>query len=404
MTDFGASETYQREDAWAALEVIRKGSGGFIDRVLDAPNGEVPIFNFMTGGYSRTARYNPDSWTGFSWSGFLAGRLWLLHDLFPDDGFGEAAHVLATRFAESLSLRPPKFSAAGIDLFYGICLGARLTRDPELIEAGLKAVRQYSQNFDERFGIFFQIVGVNRAVIDTGLNLLPFYWAAEYEAELLDFAVRHNRAILEAGILREDGSTFQALEYDFDQGAVRRAFTLQGWSDSSTWARGQAWAIHNYTNVYEATGHADFRDAAVRAARWYVENLPESGIPFYDFFDPEIPNVPMDSCSAVISLNGLLRLSRLVEGASVWADPAATRSVESVLRDFLSPGGILLHGSWGRLPADKATGGISRFPMEDVMPYGNYWVVEALWRRVREDWSLLSFAPKRAVTPVAGND
>lgn len=393
MSDPNQNTSSGPTDAWEALEVIRKGSRAFADYVREAPDDEVPIFNFMTGGYSRTAPYDPDTWTGFSWSGFLAGRLWLLHDLYPEDGFGDAAHVLASRFAAKLATRPPKFSAAGIDLFYGICLGARVTGDSGLVDAGLSAAEQYSKNFDERFGIFFQIVGVNRAVIDTGLNLLPFYWASKYDPGLKDFAVDHNRSLLEAGILRADGSTFQALEYDFDSGGVHRAFSLQGWSASSTWARGQAWAIHNYTNAFEATGDEMFRDAAERAARWYVDNLPDRGIPYYDFFDPEIPNVPLDSCTAVITINALLKLSRLVPATAGWAEPAAERSLEACLRDCLSPGGVLLHGSWGRLPADKATGGISRFPMEDVMPYGNYWIVEALWRRVRDDWSLLSFEP-----------
>jgi unsaturated chondroitin disaccharide hydrolase len=376
----------------SALESIRRGSWSFIDVVLGAPEGEVPQFSFMTGGYPTTAPYDPDTWSGFSWSGFLAGRLWLLHDLYPEDGFGDAARVLANRFAERLAVAPPRFTAAGIDLFYGICLGARVTGDPELAEAGMAAVRRYTDNLDSRLGIFFQLAGVNRAVIDTGLNLLPYYWAAPRDSSLLGVAVNHNRALLDAGILREDGSTNQAIEFDLERGVPRRAFTFQGWSSDSTWARGQAWAIHNYTNVFEATRDARFLDAATRAARWYVDHLPEEGVPFYDFSDPAIPDVPRDSCTAVIVINGLQRLSRLAPETAAWANPAAARSLHAILHDHLSPGGVLLHGSWGRLPEDKATGGISRFPMEDVMPYGNYWVVEALWRQLREDWALLSFA------------
>jgi unsaturated chondroitin disaccharide hydrolase len=42
------------------------------------------------------------------------------------------------------------------------------------------------------------------------------------------------------------------------------------------------------------------------------------------------------------------------------------------------------------LSAEKAGAGISRFPLEDVMPYGNYWIVEALFRTLHDDWSVLA--------------
>jgi hypothetical protein len=33
---------------------------------------------------------------------------------------------------------------------------------------------------------------------------------------------------------------------------------------------------------------------------------------------------------------------------------------------------------------------LGRFPQEDVMPYGNYWIAECLFREMSEDWSVLS--------------
>jgi unsaturated chondroitin disaccharide hydrolase len=37
---------------------------------------------------------------------------------------------------------------------------------------------------------------------------------------------------------------------------------------------------------------------------------------------------------------------------------------------------------------------LGRFPQEDVMPYGNYWVAECLFRELRDDWSPLSLAAR----------
>jgi hypothetical protein len=66
-------------------------------------------------------------------------------------------------------------------------------------------------------------------------------------------------------------------------------------------------------------------------------------------------------------------------------------------RNYISVGGLLLHSSIGRVlrlygrtqdraPPGFRQGGVpARFPQEDIMPYGNYFVAEALHRRLRGD-------------------
>jgi unsaturated chondroitin disaccharide hydrolase len=380
--------THSRDER--ALSWVLAASNYVVDLLERAPDGAVPRLSYLTGAYTIDDRYLPDSWATFQWTGFLAGRLWLVGEHFGDERVRAAAGRLAWTVADRLAAGPPRFSAAGSDLFYAVCLGARVTGDDDLVEAALAAVRQYAQNFDERFGVFFQVAGVNRAVIDTGLNLLPFYWAAQYDPALRDFAVRHNVRLLEAGIVRPDGSTYQAVEFDTDTRRPQRRYNMQGYGDATTWARGQSWALHNYVNAYEATGREEFLDVARRVNRWYVDNLPAEHVPFYDFADPDVPAVPRDSCSAAIAANALLKLARFDSESAAWAQAAGDAIIDALVTNHLSPGGVLLHSSWGRLSAEKAGAGISRFPQEDVMPYGNYWIVEALYRRLHDDWSLLA--------------
>ncbi|TDE00144.1 hypothetical protein [Jiangella asiatica] len=391
--DMGPSDADVRAASSRALEDVKRGLDPVLSLIEDADDGEVPAFSYSTGGYRPVAPYNPHAWATFQWVGFLAGRLWLVGTHFGDDRVCAAAMRVARSVADTLAAAPPRFSAAGSDLFYASCLGARISGDSALADTAVEAVARYAENFDDRFGVFFQVRDVNRAVIDTGLNLLPFYWAAQRRPELRDIAVAHNAALLDYGIIRADGSAHQAIEFDLDSGAPARRYSMQGYDDDATWARGQAWAMHNYTNVYEATGDARFLDVARRACHWYVEHLPADHVPFYDFDDPAAPGVPRDTCSAAIAANALLRLGRLDPASAGWAERIAARISGSLFRDHLSPGGVLLHSSWGRLPAEKAGAGFSRFPMEDVMPYGNYWVVEAAYRWAHADWTPLSLAP-----------
>jgi hypothetical protein len=44
------------------------------------------------------------------------------------------------------------------------------------------------------------------------------------------------------------GSSFHVVEYNVTTGAVIARRTAQGYSNSSTWSRGQAWGIYGFAN------------------------------------------------------------------------------------------------------------------------------------------------------------
>ena len=73
----------------------------------------------------------------------------------------------------------------------------------------------------------------------------------------------------------------------------------------------------------------------------------------------------------------------------------ARETLKALMSDFLSPGGVLLHGSWGRMRhVEAGKPRLGRFPQEDIMPYGNYWIAECLFRALSDDWSVLSLNAK----------
>lgn len=56
---------------------------------------------------------------------------------------------------------------------------------------------------------------------------------------------------------RDDASSFHVVSYN-DDGTVESRGTFQGYSDSSAWARGQAWGLYGYTMCYRETGDAKY--------------------------------------------------------------------------------------------------------------------------------------------------
>jgi unsaturated chondroitin disaccharide hydrolase len=384
-------DTYRR----TLKRAVRALSAG-ADSVCEAIEpGRVPRLNAMTGGYSWDDDYVWDSWANFQWVGFLTGRLWLLHLLTGERQYGDTAIQLCDRIGPVLAGHPTVFSSTGIDMYYALVLGHRITGRVDLKEWACAGGDNFANIFDRKANAFLQIVGADRIVIDTGLNLPSMLWASQWEPERAVLAYRHLDTVLEIGLIRDDGSSCHAAALDPETRTVTRLFSLQGFSNDSVWARGQGWAMLGYAHAYEASGKAGYLDAARRAADWYIAHVPPGWVPRYDYHDPNGDTLPYDSCAACIATAQLLRLARWLPDRAERYRDVARETLLALLANFLSPGGVVLHGSWGRMRhAEPGKPRLGRFPQEDVMPYGNYWIAECLFRELTDDWSVLSLRDK----------
>ena len=137
-----------------------------------------------------------------------------------------------------------------------------------------------------------------------------------------------------------------------------------------------------YAHAYEASGGPRYLGAARSAADWYVDHVPEGWIPRYDYDDPDREKLPYDSVRGLhrhrrVDATGALA-SRI--GPSVYRK-VASETLKAIVSNFLTTGGVMLHGTWGRMRHIEAgKPRLGRFPQEDIMPYGNYWIAECLFR------------------------
>lgn len=351
----------------------------------------VPRLNYMTGGYTWDNDYVWDSWANFQWAGFLAGRLWLLYALTRNQRYGDAAMRICDRIGPVLAKHPTVFSSTGIDMYYALTLGYQISNREELKQWAFSGGDNFSNIFDRRLGAFLQIANANRVVIDTGLNLPSMLWASQWAPERAALAYRHLDTVLDIGLLRADGSTCHAAAIDPESRAVTRLFSLQGWSNDSVWARGQAWGMLGFAHAYEAGRQTRYLEAARRAADWYVANAPPGWVPRYDYHDPDRETLPFDSCAACIATAVLMRLARWLPDRAERYRTVARETLKALVANFLTPGGVVLHGTWGRMRhVEAGKPRLGRFPQEDVMPYGNYWIAECLFRELSDDWSILA--------------
>ncbi|KAK2729644.1 unsaturated glucuronyl hydrolase [Colletotrichum kahawae] len=191
------------------------------------------------------------------------------------------------------------------------------------------------------------------AIIDSLCNLDLLYYASAHtgDTSLADVATTHARTLLRthfrpesARTLAKDGykgqlySTCHVANIDPATGDLKWRWTAQGYSNDSTWSRGQAWAILGYAQTYLWTKDRVFLEAACGVAEYFLYRLDTAPacvdipafshdrilvdgaerrtkgrrVPLWDF-DAPIQNLsdPLrDSSAGVIAANGMLLLSQ----------------------------------------------------------------------------------------------
>ncbi|GIC93492.1 glycoside hydrolase family 88 protein [Aspergillus udagawae] len=174
-------------------------------------------------------------------------------------------------------------------------------------------------------------------IIDSMMNLdLLFYAAAHLGPELAAIATTHAKTLISSHLRREsiagkEGySTIHVVNFDPATGGVKERRTAQGYSATSTWARGQAWAITGYAQTYAWTRDRHFLDVAVGLAEYFLARLEGAPacvekmvdgrmvgryVPLWDFDAPVDEASPLrDSSAGVIAANGMLLLSQVLVG------------------------------------------------------------------------------------------
>ena len=164
---------------------------------------------------------------------------------------------------------------------------------------------------------------------------------------LLERALLHIRATAKYSVFYGEGrdsydewgrTTHEAI-FNTKDGAYRCPNSQQGYSGFSTWTRGQSWAICGFPEELEFLetvsdadlspfgGRANIEAILLKAARatadHFIANTPTDGIPYWDTGAPNLYKLgdyqnrpadpynqfePVDSSSAAINAQGLLRL------------------------------------------------------------------------------------------------
>ena len=348
----------------------------WIDSAIDSAIGrihgianEVSDFPHITenGKWHTT----PDGvWTG----GFWAGLLWLAYQQDRDKATLERAVSYTDRLLDRA--HDSHNHDLGFMFFPSAVKGWQLTGEPRYRDGAIDAAKALAGQFNANAGFipgwgFFGGVDWSGVVlIDTLMNLPLLVWAVEQGAdnELLSVVRRHAATAL-AHHQRPDGSVFHVFKFDPVSGAPLGGDTYQGLGPDTSWARGQSWAITGLAILSEMLDDTEYLRASQRAADYFMSNLPEDGVPLWDFMATGA-NTPKDSSAAAIASYGLLKLYRITNDKKYLQSASQLlEALASICGNRTSHGGVLLHAT-----ADLPHG----LGIDESTMYGDYYYLKSL--------------------------
>jgi len=217
-------------------------------------------------------------------------------------------------------------------------------------------------------------------IIDNMMNLNLLFEATKLtgDSTFYKVAVTHANTTIKHHF-RPDFSSYHVIDYDHKTGAIRSKQTAQGYSDPSSWARGQAWGLYGYTECYTETHDEKYLKQAIAIANFIIHNpkIPENGVPYWDYDDPKIPNAPRDASAAAITASALLELQYYDEkNKEIYLNYAEKIIRTLASSDFLANekenGGFILKHSVGNYHTGEE--------LDRPLNFADYYFLEALLR------------------------
>jgi unsaturated chondroitin disaccharide hydrolase len=216
-----------------------------------------------------------------------------------------------------------------------------------------------------------QVKGDEKGAVDNAMvPLMVVWWAWRRtgRSEFADVATSVSDQVCQ-WFLRPDGSTWHVGIFNAETGALQYRRGILCYSDDTCWSRGQSWLLYGLANGYLHVGKPSFLNAIRSVWNFFRKHVPDDLVPYYDFGDPRIPDVPRDTSAAALGAAGLHLLSKTGLDDAAEYRRAAESMTGSLLSRYVTDDGRLLQGCFD-FPRNVAT--------NNELIWGSYYLLETL--------------------------
>jgi unsaturated chondroitin disaccharide hydrolase len=315
-------------------------------------------------------------------SGFYVGTLWQLYTLTGDIKYKEYASKWNS------FLEKEKFNNRthdmGFKIYCSFGKGYEINKSEDYKKIIIKSAQTLCTRFNKKIGSIkswdhnedkwdFPVI------IDNMMNLELLFEASKLTGDdtYKQIAIKHANTTLK-NHFRKDSSCYHVIGYDTLSGKVKSKNTHQGYSDSSSWARGQSWAVYGFTMAYRYTRDKAYLKQAEATAKFFInhQNMPEDGISYWDFNYPNIPNTSRDASAAAVMASALLELYAFTK------NDAYLNYSNKVINSLSSDKYLLSKSVEAPFILDHSTGDWSKkAELDEPIVYADYYFLEAIIRK-----------------------
>lgn len=318
----------------------------------------------------------------FDWtSGFFPGSLWYAYELTNNKTLKQYA-IESTESINKVHLLTNTHDL-GFMLFCSYGNGLRLTENNKYEDVLITGAKSLATRYNDKIKSIrswdFNEEPDNwqfPVIVDNMMNLEMLQWAYNdtKDSTFNYITVNHANTTLK-NHYRDDYSSFHVVSYDTITAHVERKQTHQGLSDSSSWARGQAWGLYGFTMMYKYTKNDVFLNQATNIASFILNhpNLPENKIPYWDFDVDNFEKAPRDASAAAIMASAFIDLSEL-SGNSEYFSIA-----EQILKELSSKEYLAEKDTNQFFILKHSTGGYPQnHEIDTAINYADYYYLEAM--------------------------
>lgn len=345
---------------------------------------QLPLDRFPVtyyAGEQRLITSGSEPWVG----GFYPGALLYVYEHSHDTVlYREALRKLAVLEKEQYNTTTHDL---GFMMYCSFGNAHRIDPKPAYIDVLINSAKSLASRFDEKVGCirsWDSDTARFMVIIDNMVNLELLFAATRFtgDSTFYNIAITHANTTMREHY-RPDYSSHHLVIYNPSTGKPMKKQTVQGASDSSAWARGQAWGLYGFTLMYRETGDTRYLEHANHIAQFILNhpNLPSDHIPYWDFNATDIPNAPRDASAAAVVCSALLELTAYVAPKQ---RRQYAKAAETMLESLSSPTYRATVGTNGGFVLKHGVGNYPRNADIDVpLIYADYYYIEALHRYIK---------------------